>query len=227
MINRNPAAELVMMLQTLAKNIGKSFDELSERFGVNPNNKSRNNVLVNKMLDEYRGDEFRKLILNTQDITVKTIQTGIDWTPEESMSFPAFDFVELANEDWEHSKTNENFSRYFLFCVFKKCEPNSIYFRKCFLWRMPPEDLESHVKKAWERVKSTLLSGDIVKDIDKGQYNFPGAGEDSVCHIRPHASNAEDTALLPVPDINTGRKRITRQSFWLNKEYIKKIIEEN
>ena len=50
----------------------------------------------------------------------------------------------------------------------------------------------------------------------KGQNkcNFPNASENPVCHVRPHAQNAQDTDELP-----DGRQ-YSKQCFWLNNHYI-------
>ena len=54
--------------------------------------------------------------------------------------------------------------------------------------------------------------------------NFPGMSENPVAHVRPHALNALDCFDLPVPDALTGITKYTKQSFWLNNEFIKSII---
>ena len=50
--------------------------------------------------------------------------------------------------------------------------------------------------------------------------------ENAVCHVRPHGRNANDTIKLPVHDKLTGATEYTKQCFWINNSYIKKIFGE-
>lgn len=51
--------------------------------------------------------------------------------------------------------------------------------------------------------------------------NFPKASDNPICHVRPHARNAQDVDELP-----DGRM-FPKQCFWLNKEYILSQLDEN
>lgn len=51
--------------------------------------------------------------------------------------------------------------------------------------------------------------------------NLPKSTESDVAHVRPHARNKSDT--YPLPD---GRE-LTKQCFWFNNAYVKKIIAES
>ena len=68
-----------------------------------------------------------------------------------------------------------------------------------------------------------------MKEVKNGNRitNFPGMSENKYCHVRPHAQNANDTYPLPVSDILTGVNEYTKQCFWLNNNYILKIINED
>lgn len=54
--------------------------------------------------------------------------------------------------------------------------------------------------------------------------NFPGMSENHVAHVRPHAINSSDCYELPVADLLTGVTKYTKQSFWLNNEFIESIV---
>lgn len=156
-------------------------------------------------------EEFEKA-----NVVVKTIRIGNNDRIKESMSFPAFRFNELAREDWDDS-TFGNYLRgtRFLFVVYKFDKDNILRLRGCQFWNIPYEDLETDVKSVWERTKQTIKDGiqiTIVNGVRKN--NLPKASENPVCHVRPHAQNAQDTYELP-----DGRQ-YPKQCFWLNNSYI-------
>lgn len=72
-----------------------------------------------------------------------------------------------------------------------------------------------------------IKKGDIVKNIDSNGIrttNFPGMSENLICHVRPHAANAEDTYELPVKDKYTGLNEYTKHCFWINNKYLEKLF---
>ena len=201
---------------------GYSVDELCVEFDVDRNNKPKSleAMLAYRILGikNNRAEEFEKA-----NIVVKTIRIGNNNKIKESMSFPAFKFMELIKENWEDS-TFGNYLREtrFLFVVYRYDECNILKLRGCQFWNMPYEDLENHVKAVWEKTKEVINNGikvSIVNGVRKN--NLPKASEDSVCHVRPHAQNALDTYELP-----DGR-RYPKQCFWLNNSYIYNQLDED
>ena len=81
-----------------------------------------------------------------------------------------------------------------------------------FFWSMPTNDLDE-VHRVWTETISRINAGNA--------DNLPGAKWSPVSHIRPHAKNKEDCYETP-----QGQK-VTKKCFWLNQEYIKKIIEKH
>jgi len=216
---------------TVKKYIGKSETELRNLFGIESSCKNAFERIAAKILDINgklnKSDEFLKA-----NILGKTIRVEEDGHIVESMSFPTFDFIEIANESWEDSGLrNSFFETKFLFFVFKK--KNGEYrFEGVKFWNMPVEILDSKVYDVWAKTKEIILSGNIVagiKPLKNGksimQTNFPGMSFNGVCHVRPHAQNAEDTNPLPVIEQTTGQTTFTKQCFWLNNSFIRKIIE--
>ena len=91
---------------------------------------------------------------------------------------------------------------------------------------MPSKDLVE-AKAVWENTVKTVKNGFIVRSIsesgDRFSY-FPKKSENKVCHVRPHARNADDTYPLPTPDKLTGYVEFTKHCFWLNASYVKSEI---
>lgn len=154
------------------------------------------------------------------NIVVKTIRIENNNRIKENMSFPTFKFKELVKEEWENSAFG-NYLREtrFLFVVYKYDSQGELRLKGCQFWNIPYKDLEGNVKDVWEKTKHILLEGLEVHIRGGRKYNnLPKASENPVCHVRPHARNAQDTYELP-----DGR-RYPKQCFWLNNTYILKQL---
>ena len=107
------------------------------------------------------------------------------------------------------------------------------------LWNMPKNDTEE-CKKVWLKTKKLISAGNI---FDSYKYkkngekcltkngkqirnnNLPKESESKVCHVRPHGRDASDVFPLPIQDKKLKVMEYTKQSFWLNKEYIANIYQ--
>lgn len=193
----------------------RSVTELCKEFGVDTEKKPKNlEALLAYRILGIKGnhaEEFEKA-----NVVVKTIRVGKNNKIKESMSFPTFKFKELVQEEWEESI----FGTYlretrFLFVVYKFDENDELHLKGCQFWNIPYADLEEQVQSVWEKTKQVLINGlEVEKVNDVYRNNFPKASENPVCHVRPHARNAEDTYELP-----DGRE-YPKQCFWLNNHYI-------
>lgn len=192
-----------------------SVKDLCTEFDVEIDKKPKNlgAMLAYRILGirSNHAEEFEKA-----NIVVKTIRIGKNNKIKESMSFPAFRFMELVEEEWEDS-TFGNYLREtrFLFVVYKFDENDVLRLRGCQFWNIPYKDLEIEVRSVWEKTKKIIQEGvqiTVVNGMRKN--NFPKATENRVCHVRPHAQNSRDTYELP------GGKLFPKQCFWLNNSYI-------
>ena len=163
-------------------------------------------------------------------ITMKTIRLKPNGIPQESMSFPAFKFEALIEENWFDSKLfNLLDGSRFLFVVFNRSSEDKnapLTLKLARFWTMPQADI-SLAHDSWFRTQEIVRTGNIVQSVNKKgirKTNFPGAKEFPVVHVRPHATTTEDTYPLPTPDCLTGQTEYTKQSFWLNNQYLKQII---
>lgn len=206
--------------------IGKSKTELIKKFGLNPKSKDVIERIFAKMLG-IKGkvndtDEFQKA-----NITCKTIRVNEDNTITESMSFPAFKYKEIIQEEWDTSTLRNIFSENkYLFVIFKE-KNNEFYFSGIKLWNMPLSILDNEVKSVWDKTVEVIKSGNIVKSVGKTRKtNFPGMKENNVAHVRPHGRNSKDVFELPVADKLTGCKVYTKHCFWLNNKYLEKILND-
>ena len=201
---------------------GYSVEELCEEFEVDRQNKPKSleAILAYRILGikGNHAEEFEKA-----SIVVKSIRIGKNDKIKESMSFPTFRFKELVKEEWEESKFG-NYLREtrFLFVVYKFDRNDVLRLRGCQFWNIPYEDLETDVKLVWEKTKQVLREGlQVIETNGVHRNNFPKASENPVCHVRPHARNAQDTFELP-----DGRQ-YPKQCFWLNNTYIYQQIQDD
>ena len=184
-------------------------------------------------------DEFLKA-----NIQIKTIRISKKGSIDEHMSFPNFDFIQLSGETWEDSEIRELFEiSKFLFVVFEEIDDLKFEYklRRVKLWNMPLSVLDKEVKSVWSKTKD-ILNSELIIDIEKNRFynNFPSTIDNEVAHVRPHGQDSYDTCELPEKCTlkvrkDDGSKSIedfaqrhvfTKQCFWLNKSYIKKILVE-
>lgn len=194
---------------------GMTQDQLKMHLGVDSYAKSLNEILLARML-HVKGriahtEEFRKA-----GIVPKTIRVQRNGKIKESMSFPAFNFMELIKEaSWEESELyNYLAPTKFMFVIFQEREGGEYVFDRVMFWNIPNDDLEE-VRSVWERTVRTIRKGVQLIQTPHGVRNdLPKQAENPVAHVRPHGRDASDK--LPLPD---GRM-MTKQCFWLNNTYI-------
>lgn len=189
--------------------IGMTTDEIAQRLDVSVGSKDRCAILARKMLGvrTRKIEEFEKA-----NILMKTMRITHTGRPKECMSFPAFRYTDIIEEDWEESSFKEILSgQKFLFVIYKFDDKTNKTLRlhKVMFWNMPYKDIETHVKTVWE---------ETVRRIKDGSFeDLPGAAFDPVCHVRPHGTKGE---TFPTHTGITAKK----QSFWLSSQYIRKQI---
>lgn len=172
-------------------------------------------------LDET--EEFEKA-----NIKFKTIRLEPNGVPREHMSFEQIDFQRWLDASWEESQVYETFENTkFLFVVFQFTEterenPNRVpYLKGVKLWNMPEQTIETSLKSLWQTVYDVLAEGVKLEQTSRGiKNNLPGAKFNGICHIRPKAVNAADKVQLP------DGQMITKQTYWLNREYIAEIVKD-
>ena len=82
-------------------------------------------------------------------------------------------------------------------------------FKRVKFWNMPFDDIEV-VKRGWERTKEAVVVSD--------PNLFPKLRDRQIMHVRPKGKDGSDTDMLP------NGTRTTKRCFWLNADYIGKIL---
>ena len=202
---------------------GKSTKQIENHFNLELNKKAKNYfaTITNAVLGIELGkkiEEFEKA-----DIITKTIRIKQNNLPKEDISFPAFKYEKIINEEWEDSEFKNILESKFFF-VFYQYVDGELILKKVKFWNMNHKDIQE-AKKVWNKTVSLIKKGKIVKELkNKRRYTFfPSKKDNSVSHIRPHAKDASDNYPLPVKDIRTGVQNYTKHSFWINNSYIKDV----
>lgn len=215
--------------------IGKSLAEIAEYLGmtINPANKSEVPRIVKKILGiKGKGTKLDKIDeFSKANIEFKTIRIEPDGFPRESMSFEHIDFGDWLDENWEDSVLYKRFSETkFLFAIFEYKEPYKngseriLYLKGIKLWNMPMSTIENEIKDLWTNVREIVGQGVVLSQEKWGNTfrqtnNLPKSGFNGVAHIRPKAKDGNDKILLPDGQL------ITKQCYWLNRQYIAEIIK--
>ena len=205
----------------------KTTDNLKKSFQIASSAKNINSVIFQRIIDNSEYKNKLNENFDQNKVVIKTVNLEWNNSLKESMSLNVFKYCDIVNEEWQNSKLRDYFfNSIFVFVVFKKTT-NSSVLEDIKVWTMPIEILDGGVRKVWEDTKDKIANGKIVNYIDTRGRNityFLASSDTKYIHVRPHAQNKMDTLPLPVPDKTTGATSFVKQSFWLNSNFIKKIV---
>lgn len=192
--------------QRFEKYAGWTADEIADRLGVTIQRGAKNfyAVLTKRILGaspQERIEEFEKA-----DITVRTIRLRPSGVPEEDISFPAFDYCRLVDQNWSESDLRRQLTRRFFFVVYRSDSERGPVLEGSRFWTMPVEDLETCARECWEQTVERIRRG--------ASDDLPRKSENRCVHVRPHGRNSAD--MVPTP---SGPPAV-RKSFWLNGRYV-------
>lgn len=220
--------------------IGKAAGDIASELGltISPKANQYNASIARAMLgiqnsNILKTEEFYKANISM----VKTVTMYPNGTPQQHMSFKALtndQWAEWANPeiDWEQSFLHNFFeTNRFLITVSQSPIPyqeghdkTKDIFRGGFLWNMPAEDVERYVRPAWEYVHELLIHKTWLDYGERGKNKLPGSNFNEVFHLRPHTGKGKDAGRSSDITALPSGEEITKQSFWLDRRYIAKII---
>ena len=209
-----------IVTERLTPYYGKTVKELTQILRIDSKAKNTNELILSKMLG-ITGRASQTYEFKNANIIPKTIRVQQNGSIKESMSFPTFKFLEIINQEWDSSDLRAIIEpTRFMFVIFQEDKHGDYAFDRIKFWNIPAEDLEQ-VHIVWERTVQIINAGvRLVFDGNVTRNNLPKASENPVAHVQPHAKDSSDT--YPLPD---GRQ-MTKQCFWFNNSYVKKIIEQ-
>ncbi len=186
---------------------GVSADDIADRLGLrtSPRPKGFYALLTKCILglaEDDRIAEFEKA-----DIQVKTMRLLPNGRPKEDISFPAFNYLELVEQDWESSDLRSTLSKRFFFVIYQLDRDDVPRLVGTRFWTMPVSDVEQYARNCFDETISRINE-------DRAEY-LPRKSENPAVHVRPHGRDSHD--VLPTP---SGRL-VCKKSFWLNGTYIR------
>ena len=216
------------LLEYLKQFIGMKSDDLFIKFNVNANGKSRNYLLSQALIGSFNGIKMAKIEIEKYNLNIKTIQLKENGYPQESMSFPAIKYKKIIHENWDNSEFKNYLSNPFIFFIYKY-KNGFNFLERVMKWEIPISDLNGNVRDVWEDTKNKIMNGNVIREIKNNKFItcFLAERETTICHVRPHGKNHNDWFELPVMDKISGYMRAPKQSFQINHEYLKKIVENN
>ena len=182
---------------------GRTEEELADGFGI-AKSKQRAARITSHILgvaEDDRIEEFEKA-----GIRPKTMHVRRSGTPKEAVSFPAFDYRDLARQAFEASDFYEQLQRAYLFVVYREDDEGAYRLDDVYIWQMSDDDV-AEAKRCYEQMQQNVRAGraDIAVH----------TAENRCCHVRPHARNKDDTCEQPFGP------PVTKKSFWLNQAYVR------
>ena len=227
------------VIDMIAPYVGKTDKELCEIFGLEyTGNKAQWTTITYHMLglNDDRAAEFEKA-----NISARTVRIEERGSVKESLSLDTFSFSELAQEqDWEESELFRYFDETrFYFCAFRK-RGGEVVFSGARFWSMPRKDIDGDLRKCWEITRDKARYGvALTKHFDKNgkmtiANDLPKISDKIIAHVRPHTSKSayllsDGTQIGDIErhgDILPDGQWMTKQSFWLNAEYIYSIVKD-
>jgi len=225
----------------LKKYYGYSEFEIAKKLNINYKYDSPDKALYSRIVKKILSGEEQEISeLVKADITLKAVRIEEDNKPKQSISSPAFRFIDdIFDIEWEESEWNKIILRKHLFVFFKINKEGYYILEKFLIWNMPQTDIDE-CKKIWLKTKELISSGSIFNSFmynkngalrltKKGnpykKNNLPKKTESEVCHVRPHGKDASKVFPLPVKDKQLEVMEYSKQCFWLNSSYIGDIYK--
>lgn len=191
--------------------MGLTEDELAERLGMAWSGRKPKNLcaaMTKRILGVEDGSEIAEFV--RAGVKPKTMRVKRKGVPKEAVSFPAFDYMELAATPFEDSDFAGQVGQKYLLVVYREDWDGGYRLRDLFLWQMPERDVEE-ARACYEEMRRRVSAGRACDSVK--------STENRCCHVRPHGRDSSD--VLPVP----GGGREVKKSFWLNQGYMAGELE--
>lgn len=143
-------------------------------------------------------------------LMVRAVRVSMDGSPWEGTSFPAVDFRDVAEEEWESSPLVEQL-RSILLVVFRDPHKHVMESELDDIVHLQPTDSDVAVmREEYERFRTCIA--------DSRPEDAPTESHTRILHMRPHGADGRDKVELP-----SGRL-YRRSAFWLNRSYVQSVL---
>ncbi len=175
---------------------------LEGKFGGKSGNSRRMRKLLDAIAHELKGVPIESLeVFRKSGLRISVCRILKNGEAAEAVSFPAFDYAEVADEDeWDDSSLYQDLVKRFLF-VFLRDDEDDLppRFDRAVFWSMPEADLNV-TQSVWQDTVSLIRQNRLEE--------LPAEADTYAVHVRPHDRNRYP-----------GFKR----SYWLNRRYVTSI----
>lgn len=217
------------VLSTLHKYNGKSILELSKEFDIKVGNGKNQVATILKKMIGFKNVSSKIKEFEQLGIVVKSVKLRRrDNVPLEAISFPTMKLQEFIEEEWEESTFKSYVSKILFMPVYHDGEGlDKMYLAPAFFWA-PSKEEEAQIYKEWKMYQDEVKAGNcrvtkIKNNSKKGYKEVSSLSKESqtqVIHMRPHGKDSSDR------DGDALGNSIVKQCFWLNKQFVTKLIFE-
>ena len=186
--------------------LGMTEEELARRFDVSKS-KNRCARITKKILGVANDSEIEEFV--KAGVVPKTVRLRKSGRPKEAMSFPAFDYFELAERSFEESDFLGYLMQKYLFVLYMEDAAGEYRLWDVCFWQMPEDDLED-ARQCYEQMQDNVRRGRADVSVR--------SSENRCCHVRPHGQNSRDTRPQPFGP------PVVKKCFWLNQGYLQEQI---
>ncbi len=207
-----PADAIEQLLGRLTSLVGRTAREIGESHGVEASAKSKQAAV--DVVRRAIGIPGRRLplALDSLGVELKFFPVAPDASPRESMSFPAFDHRELADEEWEDSDLLARVQNMVLVPFLRESKDQALLDQRLcrpIHWS-PDREVLRVMRVEWERYRDRVAAGRA--------DDLPHESETQCIHVRTKGRDSRDRVEAP------GGLVVTRKAFWLNREFLREIV---
>lgn len=176
---------------------------------------------------------FRKFFANLNllpkdsNTKIKVIRINpVTNKPWESVSLCPIKLKEFELETWEQSNLKKYLSSILFIPILSTSKISHVSERKIgksFFW-FPDKSDESLIRTEWEMYQEKVKTGackTFKTSSGKNISSLPTSSFTNFIHMRPKAQNGSDF------DTDSIGNKIVKQAFWLNSDYIRKIVDKS
>jgi DNA mismatch repair protein MutH len=219
----------LVLVNAISKYEGKTMGEIANMFNTSiPGGKAAVPSII-KLAIGFKSVKSKIKEFEQLGILVKTFPVrSSDMRPWEAVSFPAFKIKEFTEEIWEESTFLNQIGK-IMFVPFSaeksdtKAKDKKL--NKPFFWSPNSDEIEL-IKYEWEAYKAQASKklnifkkpGKYKKGYKEIITNLSNESETKIIHIRPHGRDSDDR------DEDHFGTSVVKQSFWLNKDFLQKIL---
>ena len=197
---------LELVRHRFSRYFGMTQEDLTSLFGisVSKNACARVTKCILGVSEDAKIEEFEKA-----GIKPKTIRLKANGRPKEAISFPAFDYFDVAQTSFEDSGFFELLQQKYLFVLFREDSAGDYRLSDVCFWQMPESDYPE-ARRCYEQMQENIRNGRADISVK--------STENRCCHVRPHGLLKTDTNPQPFGP------PVTKKCFWLNQPYLKDEI---